>query len=116
MADLEISNGGALWSSGLTFALLIMGYFIKRRDLEIDKNREATQDQRNDHIRLELKMSETYATKQSLSTMFQETQRLVTESNNRQEKMIDDVKREVEKTNGKFDLMQTTILNSTRKP
>lgn len=96
------------WLGGLTFAGAVMGYFIKKFDRKMDAHEDKIDHREKEHARLELKLAENYATKDSLRVMFEETQNTNRETAARLEKSIDETKTGVNQLNSKMDniLMQ----------
>lgn len=115
MAEIDVSTGHAIWSGALTLATGIMGYLLKKRDAQIDKLGDANLASERAHSALELKVAEQYATKDSLSVLFQETQRTNKESNDRLEKRIDETKADIGKIDDKLDRMGSQILTELSK-
>lgn len=112
MADIDLSSVNSAWNTVLTLLLGALLYIFRKRDADIDEHSKALDDAQKDNARLELKMAENFATKQSLVALFQETTRTNKEGMDRVNSRIDETKDELKNTNTKLDNMQATILQA----
>ena len=102
--EAEISGAAAIWNGILTIMVTVMGYFLKKRDEDVDANAKAIG-------ALELKVAENYATKPTVMALFQEAARTTEAAVARVEKSIDATNLSVSKQGEKIDKVNETMGN-----
>jgi hypothetical protein len=95
MAELEFSTIHGAWEGVLTVFGGFMAYMLRKRDERIDDIEKGLGETEKNSARIELDAHKTFATKDSMRSMFQETQASIRESSGRMEKQIDETRREV---------------------
>lgn len=100
----------------------LLAYLLRKRDERIEQHERdiivvnrRVDDTEKEALRQQVKISETYATKDSMRLLFQESQQTQRDMSARLEKQIDETKSEIKDTKNKIDTMQTAIMSELSK-